>query len=283
MQHILASLDKSLPPHPTTMIDASGFVRSVEIRVMGYIADLAEQLDVLGLRPNECPVCHAGFHQLGNLHPCEPQTSDSILKLLSAGCALKPDADVFKFARIVNSAGLLGVEHPFWEKLVGDFCRCICPDKMHGLYKYFGDHVAQWLSTTVRTRKLDNRMHAQPHCTGFCGFPNGISPLSQWTGVEERACMLIRIQRCSDKRARSALSFPTFPYPSRHILGADSNPAYHLCSSGTAKCDFTSDTIICVKRTSPLFSSTHPFLMLTCTVVITIARYLITPVILSSA
>lgn len=181
---VVTSPLRTIAPH--LMVDASGFLRHVVMRLMAYIADLEEQWLLAALMKNECPNCLADYHDLDAVEVCAPRTSNSILADIKRVRDHSPTADTWEFALLASDFGLCGVEHPFWELIPGDFCRRICQDLLHGLYKGFGDHDAQWLANLVGSRQLDNRFRAFPHRTGHRSFPRGISCISQWTGKEQR-------------------------------------------------------------------------------------------------
>ncbi|KAF8326294.1 uncharacterized protein EI90DRAFT_2820577, partial [Cantharellus anzutake] len=77
--------------------------------------------------------------------------------------------------------GLAGVENLCWEGLAIDICNVLCVDVLHGIHKFFKDHVMEWLTNTIGEDELDRRMMAQPHRIGYRNFNTGISHLSQWT------------------------------------------------------------------------------------------------------
>ncbi|KAF9506022.1 hypothetical protein BS47DRAFT_1305802 [Hydnum rufescens UP504] len=80
--------------------------------------------------------------------------------------------------------GLCGAEEPWWKDLGINIGHVLCQDALHGLHKAFSDHDLKWLSTTVGKMELDCRFQAQPHHSGFRGFPKGILHISQWSGKE---------------------------------------------------------------------------------------------------
>ncbi|KAF9503311.1 hypothetical protein BS47DRAFT_1310011, partial [Hydnum rufescens UP504] len=92
--------------------------------------------------------------------------------------------------------GLCGVEEPWWKDLGINIGHVLCQDALHGLHKAFSDHNLKWLSTTVGKMVLDCHFRAQPHCSGFCGFPKGISHISQWSGKENHDVQCLILGAC---------------------------------------------------------------------------------------
>ncbi|KAF9508177.1 hypothetical protein BS47DRAFT_1267423, partial [Hydnum rufescens UP504] len=82
--------------------------------------------------------------------------------------------------------GLSGsIEHPCWEGLGVDPLRFIIQDLLHGCHKFFWDHPAKWIASSIGVSELDKRLIAQPK-NNLQHFDSGISHLSQTSGVDHR-------------------------------------------------------------------------------------------------
>lgn len=179
-------------PHP--VVDADGHIRMVLYRLLAYIADLEEQLWIAALGSKCCPHCLAKGANLGDEECSHQRTSDSILAdldavveklaILKGGYNLET---VLEFLHESRNYGLCGVKVPFWAKLPGiDICKVLCPDLLHGFYKFFFDHVFSWNLTSLKAVELDTRVSSQIQLSGDRVFSNGVSHIHQMSGKEYR-------------------------------------------------------------------------------------------------
>ncbi|KAF9518603.1 hypothetical protein BS47DRAFT_1289291, partial [Hydnum rufescens UP504] len=161
-----------------------GYVQHTFPILMGWIADLKEQLVIARVTQYACPVTLATYEDLQNHLCCKPCTGKSTLDTLASVHKKYPAATTWEFVCKVKKVdkGLSGcIKHPFWEGMGVDPCHFICQDVLHGCHKFFWDHPAKWLAHTVGPKELDNHYVAQPKA-GFCHFSHGISKISQVSG-----------------------------------------------------------------------------------------------------
>ena len=64
-------------------------------------------------------------------------------------------ANTWQFFLKSKEFGLAGVEKPCWEGLAIDICNVLCVDVLHGIHKFFKDHVMEWLTNTCGKDELD--------------------------------------------------------------------------------------------------------------------------------
>lgn len=95
--------------------------------------------------------------------------------------------NVAKYLEAAKALGLNAVDQPFWEDFVGyEPDLVICPDILHGLLRFWRDHIFKWIRNLIGAEELDRRVKAVQPITGIRQFQYGISHLSQWTGREDR-------------------------------------------------------------------------------------------------
>lgn len=179
---------------PRQIVDADGHIRMVLYRLLAYIADLEEQLWIAALGSKCCPHCRAQGANLGDEECQHQRTSESILTDLQTVvenlATLKGGYNLETALEFLNESrkyGLCGVKVPFWAKLPGiDICKVLCPDLLHGFYKFFFDHVFHWNLTSLKAAELDARMCSQIQLSGDRVFSSGVSHIHQMTGKEYR-------------------------------------------------------------------------------------------------
>lgn len=157
--------------------------------LMAWIADLEEQLMIVGVVNFHCPVCIAAKKDLGEPTCFSCCCGEWILETLSLIRAKYPSATTYEFSKAVRGLhlGLSGcTEEPCWEGLLLGPERFIKQDLLHGSHKFVWDHLMTWLTGTLGGSKIDSRYWAQPPMNGVCHFSNGISRLSQVSGREHR-------------------------------------------------------------------------------------------------
>jgi len=179
------------------MSDTSGLLRMVHTPLAVWIADYPEQQLLACVSGNQSPVTTASLSEFGDaaMHP--PRTRfitlsaiNSILRELPpvpssqsihAGRALEP------FWRACQSQGLNGVESPFWRDW-GDACPSVflTHDPLHGLHKFFWDHIVKWTINIMTGPELDTHLKCIQPCIGVRHWAQGVSSLKQVTGREYR-------------------------------------------------------------------------------------------------
>ena len=50
----------------------------------------------------------------------------------------------------------------------------------------FKDHLIKWCTEIIGTEEIDSLFRLMPSHPGLCHFKNGISQVSQWTGMEHK-------------------------------------------------------------------------------------------------
>ena len=62
----------------------------------------------------------------------------------------------------------------------------MAPDILHGVLRFWRDHVLQWSLRLIGRDEYDRRLQALQPVPGYCHFQAGIQHLTQWTGREDR-------------------------------------------------------------------------------------------------
>ncbi|KAG6913058.1 hypothetical protein DXG01_010002, partial [Tephrocybe rancida] len=156
-------LDKILGPLKVAeeqgelMSDSLGRVRAVHTPLAVYIADYPEQ-QLVSAATNKS----------------DPYPSSALR-------ALEP------YWRVCQAYGLNGVVNPFWRDW-GSACPSIflTHDPLHGLHKFFWDHVVKWAINIMTGPELDVWIKVLQPRVGVKHWANGVSKLKQVTGREYR-------------------------------------------------------------------------------------------------
>jgi hypothetical protein len=181
-----------------SMVDSLGNMRLCYPRLAAYLADYPEQLLINVAAHNNSPTTIATGQNLGSSHPLPPRSKEGILDTIACLCAKFNPADVIQYQDAAKLRGLSGVHLPFWRDLPGyrpDLC--LAPDILHGLHRFWRDHVLQWVINIVGQEELDKRVKMIQPVIGFRHFKDGISHLSQWTGREDRELQRILLAAVS--------------------------------------------------------------------------------------
>src|SRR5258708_7904378 len=156
--------------------------------LMAWIADLEEQLLILGVQNLSCPVCTAVYHNLAENDGCGVCTGEATISALKEVQRRFPSASLYEFKQQVKrlSKGLSGtIEEPCWAGLGIDPSVFIKQDILHGLHKFIWDHPGKWLKKLIGENEIDHHFIVQPpiHTQRFTG---GISKISQASRQEHR-------------------------------------------------------------------------------------------------
>jgi Plavaka transposase len=185
MEFILQSLiDPGL--HGVDICDSKGDTRHSYLRIAAHLADLPEQSLIACATRLSSPVTTAGWEDLDNPQPSPPRTREWILSRIEAVSQEVPPGDVLRYQKAAKSRGLNGVHRPFWRDLPGYQPElCLAPDLLHGVIRFWRDHILKWALKLVGPAKFDQRLMALQPVVGFQQFKSGIQHLSQWTmGVD---------------------------------------------------------------------------------------------------
>lgn len=168
------------------LCDSHGDVRRCYPRVAAYLADYPEQLLINCAAGLNSPVTTANFEDLGNATPNPRRTKEWILGRISQVCRkINPD-NVTAYRIHAKKLDLNAVDQPFWADLPGYEPDLVaCPDILHGLFRFWRDHVLKWIRNLVGVAELDTRLRVIQPLIGMRHF-DGISHLSQWTGRDDR-------------------------------------------------------------------------------------------------
>jgi hypothetical protein len=169
------------------MIDSTGAIRNMYPLVAAWLADYPEQCMLAIASKYQSPITTAGYHDLDNDTPSPPRTREWILERIKGVCSRVDPNDIVRYAKAAQKEGLLGIHEPFWEDLPWfQPEHVMCPDILHGLLKFWHDHILKWTIHLVGKDELDQRLRLVTSVTGFKSFPQGLQGVSQWTGREDR-------------------------------------------------------------------------------------------------
>jgi hypothetical protein len=123
-----------------------------------------------------------------------------------------------------------GKYEPFWVGFpLVDIHRCIAPDILHQLYQGVLKHLIGWVQEVMGEEELDHRLRSLPPACGVRHFKNGISALSQVSGVERKhiarvllSCLVGKIDPKGIIACRSLLHFihlAQYPSHDQETLG----------------------------------------------------------------
>jgi hypothetical protein len=182
---ILSSI-KTTGEEGVLLRDSYGDVRCCYPRVAAYLADYPEQLLINCAAGLNSPVTTATFEELGNSIPSPRRTKEWILGRIAQVCRKVNPDNVTSYRIQAKKLDLNAVDQPFWAELPGYEPDLVaCPDILHGLFRFWRDHILRWIRNLVGVAELDMRLRVLQPLIGIRHF-DGISHLSQWTGRDDR-------------------------------------------------------------------------------------------------
>jgi hypothetical protein len=165
------------------MIDSLGNERLCFPRLAAYLADYPEQTLINVAVPNASPTTLALSHDLGRSQVLPYQSGRGTLQKIKEITQKVDPADILNYEDAAKLQGLNGVNQPFWRDIQSyNPGLCVAPDILHGLHRFWHDHILQWVINLIGAKELDRQVKAIQPIIGFRHFKEGISHLSQWTG-----------------------------------------------------------------------------------------------------
>jgi len=215
---VLESL-KTTGKEGETFRDSYGDQRICYPRIAAYLADYPEQILINCAAAYNSPVTTAKFHGLGDAKPHARRTKNWIMSRIADACRVANPEDIAMYLEASKTFGLNAVDQPFWEDFEGyEPDLVICPDILHGLFRFWRDHILKWIQNLVGNKELDLRVKALQPITGIRHFKHGISHLSQWTGREDRElqriilAVIAGVPTINERAMRSLRAFHDFLY-----------------------------------------------------------------------
>ena len=136
--------------------DSYGHQRIGYPRIAAYLADYPEQILINCAAPNNSPVTTAQYHDLGDPNPHPPRTKDWIISRISEARQAADPNDVHQYLAVAKTLGLNAVDQPFWEELEGYEPELVMStDILHGLHRFWRDHILKWIRNLVGVEELD--------------------------------------------------------------------------------------------------------------------------------
>jgi Plavaka transposase len=215
------------------MTDAAGDVRKCYPLVAAYLADYPEQVLINAVIGNASPVTLASYDELGDPVPSPPRTRQWVLETIEEVCARVDPADIKNYLDEARDAGLNGVNEPFWKDLPRYQPElAMCPDILHGVLRFWRDHIFLWAQRLVGEAELDRRIKALQPIVGFKRYPKGVAKMTQWTGREDRELQRILIgviagaPKVDAKAMRCFRAFHDFAYLVQYRSHSDTTLGY---------------------------------------------------------
>lgn len=208
------------------MVGGDGAVRRVYPILAAYVADYPEQCLVTCSKYGTCPKCQVKAHELGSPAFSKPRTQKSTYKIIREArnsVRSRNNGSNSVYLRSMENDVAGGKYDPFWIGLpLTDIHECITPDVLHQLYQGVLKHLIDWVQEIVGKEELDERIRALPPAFGVRHFKNGISTLSQVSGIERKhmarillSCLVGKMDRKGIIACRSILHFINLAqYPS---------------------------------------------------------------------
>jgi len=215
------------------LADSSGNHRHCYPILAAYLADYPEQILLNIAAQKNSPTTTASFHDLGSHITSPPRTRQWIVSRLIQVRQLADPNDVPNYLKEAKKLGLNGVDQPFWLELPRYQPElCIAPDILHGLHRFWRDHILKWTRFLIGDKELDKRLRALQPMVGMRHFKIGISHLSQWTGREDRELQRVLLAviagapKMTAKVMRNLRAFHDFLYLSQYRSHNDVTLSY---------------------------------------------------------
>ncbi|KAG8832778.1 hypothetical protein FRC17_000651 [Serendipita sp. 399] len=176
------------------LTDSRGDVRDCYLRIAIHQADLPEQ-NMINIAPhNLSPNTVTTREELGNGSQKPLRTRQWICDRIKEVTALVDPSDILAYQESARKHGLSGVTRPFWESLP-DFRPelCCAPDILHGILRFWRDHVLKWIIRLIGRKELNRRLAVLQPIISIRNFRNGINKLPQWTGKEDRELLRVTL------------------------------------------------------------------------------------------
>lgn len=215
------------------MADSLGNQRLCFLRVAAYLADNPEQLLINCAAGKNSPVTIASYDDLESDTPLPLRDREWILGKIRQVCSTVDPSDILKYQEAAREEGLNGVHEPFWEVLPGYRPElCCAPDILHGLLRFWRDHILKWTIKLVGEKELDARLRVLQPIVGIRQFSKGISHLSQWSGREDRELQRVLLAvtagapKMESRVVQCLRAFHDFLYLAQYRTHSDSTLKY---------------------------------------------------------
>jgi hypothetical protein len=197
------------------MIGGDGAVRRVYPILAAYVADYPEQCLVTCTKYGTCPKCRRKAEELELPTSAQPRKQSWTQGVIQQARTAHFGKVSSVHALCMESDVSGGRFHPFWVGFpLVDIHRCVTPDVLHQLYQGVLKHLIGWVQEIMGADELDRRIQMLPPACGVRHFKNGISTLSQVSGVEQKhiarillSCLVGKIDARGIIACRSILHF----------------------------------------------------------------------------
>ena len=171
----------------TYMADPAGFQRYCFTPLVGYVADLPEQLMIACVAQSASPVTLATKPEFSDPTPHPTCSGLHTLQQIHRLAQRINPWKVREFLEAAKELHLSGVHLPFWRDWhFSNPAKFLTPEVLHTLHKFFFDHVLKWCKEALGADELDSRFKSQYKRVGTRHFSNGVSHVKQMTGREHR-------------------------------------------------------------------------------------------------
>jgi hypothetical protein len=142
--------------------------------IASYLADLPEQQLINVAASNQYPTTTASGKDYGSNEPHPPRMKEWIEGRIAEVSSTVDSSDV----DAAKLKGLNGVDKPFWKDMPHYHPElCVSPDILHGLHRFWRDHILQWALHLVGQKEFDVCVKAIKPIIEMRHFKNGISHL----------------------------------------------------------------------------------------------------------
>ncbi|KIJ19284.1 hypothetical protein PAXINDRAFT_36856, partial [Paxillus involutus ATCC 200175] len=184
---IVCSGLKRVAAHGEFMADPGGYLHYCFTPLVGYLADLPEQLMITCVAQSASPVSLATKSNFSSSTPSAPRSGIHTLQAIHRLARRIDPWKVCEFQDAAKVVNLSGIHLPFWRDWrFGDPAYFLTPEILHTLHKFFFNHILKWCKEGLGQDELDSRYKSQHRRVGTCHFTNGVSHIKQMTGREHR-------------------------------------------------------------------------------------------------
>ena len=169
------------------MVGGDGAVRRVYPILATYVTDYPEQCLVTCTEYGTCPKCCRKAEELERIELGDPQRQKWTYEVIENARSASRGRPTSTHSLCMENDVAGGAYEPFWVGFpLVDIHRCVAPDVLHQLYQGVLKHVVGWVQEIMGEEELDRRIRSLPPAFGVRHFTNGISTLSQVSGVERK-------------------------------------------------------------------------------------------------
>lgn len=182
---------RKIAEHGKFMPDPLGQMRKCYTVLSMYTVDYPEATTLAGVIDFTSPVTVAGYHDLGNIKPCDRRWfADTRANIDAIRSEHDPATSLESFAKACFKERYTGVVEYLWDGW--KHCEpsfALGFDILHSGLKFWHRHIFGWIQAAVMEREINFRFKALHPRRGFRYFRKGVTNIAKTGGRDHRDMM----------------------------------------------------------------------------------------------